>query len=90
MSDSISPIVVCQVVVDDHVIGEVAPDRLFDLGLLQPGEHLVVRVAATAQATLLFGPGRRQDEEQHRIGVPLLDLLGAVDLDLEHDVARPA
>ena len=43
-------------------------------------------VAAAAQAPLLLVARRRQDEDQQRVGVQRLDLLGAVDLDLEHDV----
>ena len=54
---------VLQVVVDHHVIGEVAPDRLLLLGLLQPLADLVIGIAASAQAALLLGPRRRQHED---------------------------
>ena len=64
------------------------PDRLFVLGLAQPGEHLVARVAAAAEPTLLLLARRREHEDQDRLRVLLLDLLGAVELDLEHDVGR--
>src|SRR5690606_29966091 len=43
-----------QVVVHDHVVGFGLADRLFELGLAEPGEHLVARVAAATQATLLL------------------------------------
>ena len=43
-----------EVVVDDEVIREFPADRFFLLGLLQPGEHLVVEITTAAQATLLL------------------------------------
>ena len=75
-----------EVVVDHDVVGDRQPDRLLVLGLAQAGEHLVVGVAAPAQPALLLVAGRREHEDQQRVGVLRLDLLGAVDLDLEHDV----
>ena len=89
MMRSISSIVVAEVVVDQHVVGELEPDRLLGLGLAQPGDHLLLAVAALAQPALLLRPGRRQDEDQDGVGLHALHLLGAVDLDLEHDTSLP-
>ena len=47
---------------------------------------LVGSVAAAAQAALLLLAGRREHEDQQRVGADRLDLPGAVDLDLQHDV----
>src|SRR5690606_17264939 len=58
-----------QVVVHDHVVGLGLADRLFELGLAEPGEHLVAGVAAAAQPALLLLSGGREHEDQDRFGV---------------------
>ena len=43
-----------ELVVDDHVVGLLDPDRLLLLGLAQPGEHLVAGIAPSTQAPFLL------------------------------------
>ena len=78
---------VVEVVVDQHVVGQFEAHRLLRLGLAQTIGDLVLAVATLAQPALLLGPRRWQDEDQDRLGSLGLDLLGSVDLDLQHDVA---
>src|SRR5690606_34748161 len=75
-----------EVVVHDQVVGFVAPDPLLDLRLAESGLDLVAGVAPTAQPTFLLLAARWEDENQHRLRVLELHLLGTVELDLEHDV----
>ncbi len=63
------------------------PDRFLRLGLAQAIGDLVLPVAALAQPTFLLRARRREDEDQDGVGSLGLDLLGAVDLDLEDDIA---
>ena len=77
-----------EVIVDHDVVGLGDPHRLLVLGLAQPGEDLVVGVAAAAQPAFLLVARRREHEDQDCVRNLALHLLGAVELDLEHDVGR--
>ena len=75
-----------EVVVHDHLVGDGQPDRLLVEGLAHPLGHLVLGVAPAPQAALLLLAARREDEDQEGLRVLATDLLGPVDLDLEHHV----
>ena len=77
-----------ELIVDHDVVGHRQPDRLLFDRLAQALLDLVLGVAALAQPALLLLPRRREDEDQDCVDALALDLGRAVDLDLQHHVAR--
>ena len=75
-----------EVVVDDDVVGQARPIGSSISAFFSRCEHLVAGVTPPSQPAFLFLARRRDDEEQQGVGMQPLHLLGAVDLDLEHDV----
>ena len=76
-----------EVVVDQNVVGQLEADRLLRLGFAQAVGDLVLSVAALTQPPFLLCARRWQDEDQDGVRSLGLYLLGAVDLDLQDDIA---
>jgi hypothetical protein len=72
-----------QIVVNDHVIGQLAPDALFLAPESDPPLDLFGRVPPPAHALRLMFDRRRHDEDDDGLGVELFDLPGPFDVDLE-------
>ncbi len=78
---------VVEVVVDEDVVGELEATGSSDSALRSRSATLSSRSPRWRSRRSCSVARRRQDEDQDGVGALGLDLLGAVDLDLEDDVA---
>lgn len=77
------------VVVHDHVGGEITPDPFLFPSTLDPARHLFFVVSSRSQAVRLFVNRRRQEEDEHGVGIAGLDLRRTLKIDFEdHDGSR--
>src|SRR4051812_43184171 len=74
-------------VVDHLVVGERPADLELGLGNAEPALDVFLGVAPTAQSLFEDLLGGRDHQDHAGRGILLLDLGGAVDLDLEHQIS---
>lgn len=75
-----------EVVVDDHMMGQFAPDRFLFATELDPTLDLIRRVTPSAHALDLGLHRRRDYQDDHRVRTQVANLAGTVEVDLEHEI----